>query len=100
MRKSRAAEQLSSFKNSISTRTDNLQGSNVDRPPGSSRQSSWAQWAGQKIKQVAQAVTADGERRSGPAVENIYVFPGWASRRYHDMDNSALRGNAATPARC
>jgi hypothetical protein len=97
----RKSQHLASFRNSITTRLDGGQAAHPDRPgispsPSSSKQSSWTSWAGQKIKQIAQTVTPDSDRRGGSSVENIYVFPGWASRRYHDMDNSALRGTAAT----
>jgi hypothetical protein len=67
-----------------------------DRPPspasGSSRGASWTAWAGHKIKQIAQGSSASSDAARARMVEKIYVFPGWASRRYHDMDNTPSRG--------
>jgi hypothetical protein len=73
-----------------------LAAADSDRPPspvsGSSRGASWTAWAGHKIKQIATGSSASSDAARARMVEKIYVFPGWASRRYHDMDNTPSRG--------
>lgn len=48
--------------------------------PDASRQS-WGQWAGQKLRAITGGSGEEGGRSN---VEKVFVFPGWASRHYHD----------------
>lgn len=50
------------------------------------RKQSWREWAGDKIRKRA---TGSGSK---DAVERISLFPGWASRRYHDESKMKQEG--------
>ncbi|KZT70788.1 hypothetical protein DAEQUDRAFT_667164 [Daedalea quercina L-15889] len=43
---------------------------------------SWSQWAGQKLKQV------QGE--GAPNTESLVLFPGWATRRFHEAPETKI----------
>ena len=43
---------------------------------------SWGQWAGQKLRQVQGETT--------PSVESISLFPGWATRRFHEAPDTRI----------
>lgn len=43
---------------------------------------SWGQWAGQKLRQV------QGE--AIPSVESLSLFPGWATRRFHETPDTKI----------
>ncbi|KAL6307238.1 hypothetical protein BKA93DRAFT_95384 [Sparassis latifolia] len=50
-----------------------------------SRVQSWGQWAGQKLRR--------GSQNDGSAIERVSLFPGWATREYHHVqDNTAKDG--------
>ena len=43
---------------------------------------SWSQWAGQKLRQVQGEAT--------PSVESLSLFPGWATRRFHETPDTKI----------
>ena len=53
-------------------------------PVDSSRTQSWGQWAGQKLKQITH-----GNEDDAANLEKVFVFPGWATRNYHQEGASA-----------
>ncbi|TFY81111.1 hypothetical protein EWM64_g2908, partial [Hericium alpestre] len=52
---------------------------------GQSKRQSWAQWAGQKIAKRLDDV-------GGGSSEKVILFPGWASRRYHEGYSADIQG--------
>ncbi|EKM50548.1 uncharacterized protein PHACADRAFT_263887 [Phanerochaete carnosa HHB-10118-sp] len=62
------------------------------RPPladGSTRPS-WSQWAGQKIR----SKLGPGDSSTGNTVEKVFLFPGWACRKYHTDPQTSVQDTA------
>ena len=58
--------------------------------PQDERKMSWREWAGDKIRGRGM--------NGGDAVEKVSLFPGWATRRYHDPEMEGKEGKHATPS--
>lgn len=56
-------------------------------PVDSSRTQSWGQWAGQKLKRITH-----GNEDDVANLEKVFVFPGWATRNYHEGASASSSG--------
>lgn len=97
--RSTASSRLSSFKGYLSSQRPEMKQvlsssfrrhQGQDSPDGKSSVHSWREWAGQKIGR------GQSYDLSNAGVDKIWLFPGWATRRYRKSVGGELEGTSIT----